>query len=207
MAWASVVCGTTVAVIDRIWVSRRGLVAILAEAGFNVRESDDGGIALGSEQAVEDSDVAVVVCHDWTERDGVRELAVMRPGLPVLALAAHCSCDRLLDAYRSGAKSVLGLHSDPRQVVAAVAATAAGVHVAPWELLRGIAESERDSFITEAELTWLRELRDGRTVATLAAVVGYSERSMYRKLQALYTRMGVACRAEAIEEVALRHLL
>ena len=48
------------------------------------------------------------------------------------------------------------------------------------------------------ELTWLRILAQGGTVHDLARQVGYSERALYRLLHALYGRMGVSSRTEAI---------
>ncbi|MEU4742385.1 LuxR C-terminal-related transcriptional regulator, partial [Actinosynnema sp. NPDC023658] len=48
------------------------------------------------------------------------------------------------------------------------------------------------------ELTWLRRLATGGTVAQVAAHAGYSERAMYRMLNGLYRRMGVGSRLEAI---------
>jgi DNA-binding NarL/FixJ family response regulator len=51
---------------------------------------------------------------------------------------------------------------------------------------------------SENELTWLRRLASGTTVAQLADEAGYSERAMYRLLQKLYQQMGVGSRMLAI---------
>jgi DNA-binding NarL/FixJ family response regulator len=48
------------------------------------------------------------------------------------------------------------------------------------------------------QLVWLRQLAAGTTVANLAQQVGYSERAMFRMLQALYRQMGTPNRIEAI---------
>jgi DNA-binding CsgD family transcriptional regulator len=41
-------------------------------------------------------------------------------------------------------------------------------------------------------------LASGITTVKLATSIGYSEREMYRKLNALYKKMGVSNRAEAL---------
>jgi NarL family two-component system response regulator YdfI len=48
------------------------------------------------------------------------------------------------------------------------------------------------------QVTWLRRLAAGWTVARLASDAGYSERAMYRLLHALYRQIGVHTRLEAI---------
>jgi DNA-binding CsgD family transcriptional regulator len=48
------------------------------------------------------------------------------------------------------------------------------------------------------QLSWLRELSNGATVAQLAEHVGYSERAMFRLINSLYRQMGVHNRLQAI---------
>jgi DNA-binding NarL/FixJ family response regulator len=47
----------------------------------------------------------------------------------------------------------------------------------------------------------------GGTVQDLAGQAGYSERALYRLLHALYSRMGVSNRTEAILQASRRGLL
>ncbi|HEX8630188.1 MAG TPA: hypothetical protein VF755_18680, partial [Catenuloplanes sp.] len=48
------------------------------------------------------------------------------------------------------------------------------------------------------EVSWLRALVDGVTVASLARAVGYSQREMYRVLASLYARLGADNRTGAL---------
>lgn len=52
------------------------------------------------------------------------------------------------------------------------------------------------------EAQWLRHLKTGMTIAKLAEIVGYSERSLYRLLHDMYGRMQVSNRTEAIAKAA-----
>ena len=52
--------------------------------------------------------------------------------------------------------------------------------------------------IDENDQQRLQLLAQGRTVAELADLDGYSEREMFRTLKDLYTRIGVTSRTEAI---------
>ena len=58
--------------------------------------------------------------------------------------------------------------------------------------------------LDEAEQDWLRRMRRGDRTIDIATDHGYSERGMYRALSALYTRIGVTTRAEAISTAAAK---
>ncbi|MFF0370580.1 hypothetical protein [Micromonospora sp. NPDC005087] len=61
-----------------------------------------------------------------------------------------------------------------------------------------VADEETRQAITAAEVTWLRHLAAGMTVAELSRLAGYSERAMYRLLQGVYRQLGARSRIEAI---------
>jgi DNA-binding NarL/FixJ family response regulator len=52
--------------------------------------------------------------------------------------------------------------------------------------------------LADHEISWLRELAGGLTVAQLAERSGYSERAMFRLLRRVYVRMQVRNRTEAL---------
>ena len=52
--------------------------------------------------------------------------------------------------------------------------------------------------VSDEEMTWLRRLSQGVTIADRAREVEHSEREMYRLLAALYARMGVHGKTEAL---------
>jgi DNA-binding NarL/FixJ family response regulator len=56
-------------------------------------------------------------------------------------------------------------------------------------------------WVTPQEVEWLKFLAEGGTVAQLSNKAAYSERVMYRLLHALYGRLGVSSRTEALLEL------
>jgi DNA-binding NarL/FixJ family response regulator len=61
--------------------------------------------------------------------------------------------------------------------------------------------------VTGEDVDWLLALSRGQTVVELADDVGYSERSMFRKLHELYERLGVTNRSAALLEAQRLGLL
>ncbi|MEU4743846.1 DNA-binding response regulator, partial [Actinosynnema sp. NPDC023658] len=104
-------------------------------------------------------------------------------------------------AVRFGARAVL-----PRDVAAdtllqTVEATISGQAVMPAAVAAALAASARadeQPILSADQMSWLRQLAAGSTVPAVAARAGYSERAMYRLLQAVYRQIGVRTRLEAI---------
>lgn len=143
--------------------------------------------------------------QDWELLQRLRDHA---PALAVIALTTEESTVLGVRAVRAGARSVL-----PRQVTAqalrrTVEATSDGQAVVPAEVVTALASGTAGTdarpreagppVVDPERMSWLRQLADGSTVAQLAGRVGYSERAMFRMLQALYKEMGVRTRIQAI---------
>jgi DNA-binding NarL/FixJ family response regulator len=81
-------------------------------------------------------------------------------------------------------------------------AAISGRSVLPVEVVRALTATgdvqRPDRIPPETEISWIRQLTQGLTVARLAERAGYSERMMFRLLRDLYQRWGVANRTEAI---------
>ena len=61
--------------------------------------------------------------------------------------------------------------------------------------------------LSRVEADWLRALGRGTTVTALAGRSSYSEREVYRRLGALYRKLGARNRAEALVAAARFGLL
>lgn len=70
--------------------------------------------------------------------------------------------------------------------------------VVHWLAMRSPLPSGEAAGVGAEEAAWLRYLADGKTVAALADRVGFSERTMFRRLYEIYGRLGVRNRTEAI---------
>lgn len=104
-------------------------------------------------------------------------------------------------ALRRGASAAAAWDEPLDVVLDVLGAALAGRVLIPFEVAAtlGLPAAQPDpARFTSEELGWLRMLAAGATATALAEQSGLSNRTMYRRLADLYTRLGVHNRAEAI---------
>jgi DNA-binding NarL/FixJ family response regulator len=135
----------------------------------------------------------------------------MNPELILVALLVEPSPDTYAEALRNGAVAAVAWEAVPEGIVKVLTAALESDTLIPTAVAQALAAKlpafEDPDWITHEELAWLRTLARGSTVHDLAKNVGYSDRALYRLLHALYGRMGVSNRTEAILQASRRHLL
>jgi DNA-binding NarL/FixJ family response regulator len=178
---------------------RRGIAALLGEAGFEIVECpdlDDWKPGLGG--------VAVV---SWAAADSgfedVSRFVDEHPHIPVVVVTPSVDLVRVAEAIRSGAAGVVDEADDLGAMTAAVAAAIDGRICLPRPLVSSMAARipstpDPSAWLGEVECDWLRALAEGTTVAELAERIGYSEREMFRMLGTLYEKIGARNRTESI---------
>jgi DNA-binding NarL/FixJ family response regulator len=138
----------------------------------------------------------------------VREAWRASPDRPVVALTDDSDFDLVAETLRAGATSVISWDRDVRVLLSAMELAAEGLSSIETPMLgQLVSHAANPSTITDAECSWLGHLDRGLTIAELAPLAGYSERSLYRQLNGLYHRLGVHDRAGAIAEARRRGLL
>jgi DNA-binding NarL/FixJ family response regulator len=146
--------------------------------------------------------------ESWKE---FRTLRGLNPELVLVALLVDPTPDAYAEALRGGAIAAVAWEAVPEAIVKVLAAALVGNTLMPVGVAQALAAKlpaiEDPDWITHEEITWLRILAQGGTVHDLARQVGYSERALYRLLHALYGRMGVSSRTEAILQASRRGLL
>jgi DNA-binding NarL/FixJ family response regulator len=101
--------------------------------------------------------------------------------------------------FAAGASAVVGCCADPREFTEMIRAAIEGKTVLPCELIRQLmGEAEGASALSLKERHWLKELAEGCTVCDLAHRWAYSERQMYRRLRAVYGRLGARSKTQAL---------
>ncbi|MFG1721050.1 DNA-binding response regulator [Micromonospora chalcea] len=187
-----------VGVFDPLPMFRQGVVAVLSAAGYNAEDPEDV-VAWASQESNGLVLLTLGGDRDWQLLGQLHE----RTQTAVVAIFDEVDAMIAARALRAGARSVL-----PRQVTATVLcrtieATLDGQAVLPSNAVTVLAAGEPtgghgEAIPSEEQRTWLQRLATGTTVARLAIDTGYSERAMYRLLQALYEQMGVEGRMQAI---------
>ncbi|MEU7918967.1 DNA-binding response regulator [Micromonospora zamorensis] len=187
------------AVIDPLPMYRQGVVAVLSAAGYQVETPPDPVNWVRSRPS---EDLVLLTLATTEEWDLLSRLRETTPEQHVIAVLTQTSARIGVQAVRAGARSVLHREVTAVALRRTVEATIDGQTVLPVAvaalLAGGAADEAPRQAITEAELTWLRHLAAGMTVAELARLAGYSERAMFRLLHGVYRQLGARSRIEAI---------
>ncbi len=137
-----------------------------------------------------------------TDVSVVIDITAEAPETVIVTVIDEYDVESVREALVAGASGVVSRDAGAGEVVLALRAALADNTVMPTGLARRLATGggpcNEPLGIEDLELTWLQSLADRTTVAALGKTVGYSEREMYRRLNALYHKMGVSGRTEAL---------
>jgi DNA-binding NarL/FixJ family response regulator len=188
-----------IAVSDPLPVFRRGLMAVLGDAGFEPRTPEEllAWIRDGQRPVVL---LTLLLADDWSLLARLRET---RADTLVIAVVADTSIRGHVQAILGGAVAVVARNALPETVRGVFEAAVSGKSLLPVEVVRALTAprpfpEEDETTPSPQEIGWLRELAMGTTVARLADRAGYSERAMFRLLRELYLRVGARNRTEAL---------
>ncbi len=176
---------------------RAGLASALRLGGFEPVEPDDLQTwAEGIDRAA----VLVVIeeDRDWST---LEELASAKP--TVVALIPDHGIYAYLRALVAGARGVVNADTSPELIVHVLQAAIAGETVLPIEAARQLANLARKeplspSPLTPEEVALLRQLAEGLPLKEMADSLHVSDRTLRRRLQSLYLKLGAANRSQAI---------
>jgi len=170
---------------------QQGVTTVLLAAGYVVEEPADVLAWVGHDPPV----VVLLTLGSEREWDLLARLRGKEPGPVVIAvLDVGASAGLGVRAVRAGARSVLTRQMTAAALQRTVEATVGGQAVMPSAVATALATGTRttagrQSSLSKDQLSWLRRLSAGVTVAQLASEVGYSERAMHRLLKAVYQEM------------------
>lgn len=121
----------------------------------------------------------------------------------VVAIVQSDSADEYQRAFATGAAGVLNENAETAEAVTAVRNTLAGQVRVPIKVLRHMSVTAttpipNGTVLTELDLSLLRALVRGETLATIADEIGFSTRSTQRQLNSTLQRIGARNRSEAI---------
>jgi DNA-binding NarL/FixJ family response regulator len=187
-----------IAVTDPLPVFRRGVTAILRDAGLEPEAPPDPLAWLDDWQTA-----ALIVTllsePDWQLLEALHTRATTTI---LIALLEEVTAETTERALRAGAVSVLPRSTSPATLVENFTAAVNGLSIVPVEVLRNLLAAgpsmPPDTGPSAQERQWLQSLSQGSTVGRLAFEAGYSERMMFRLLRGVYNRMGAHGRTDAL---------
>lgn len=196
-----------VLVVDDHPVYREGLVGVLRDRGFDVvGEAADGAGTLEAVSALAPDLVLMdLAMPGMSGLEATRALAVTAPEVVVVVLTMSDD-DSVLGALRAGARGYLLKGSSADEIVAAMAAAAAGQTVLHPNVSRHLvgaagrfSRAERPlPQLTERELELLDLVARGQDNASIARQLVLSEKTVRNYLSMILTKLPALSRAEAV---------
>ncbi|MET7427225.1 DNA-binding response regulator [Dactylosporangium sp. NPDC005555] len=185
-----------VAVVDPLPLYCQGVAAALAAHGFDVETPHDV-LAWFHETSRGVLLLTLAAARDWSL---LARLTDLPSRCDVIGLTADGSVEAGVRAIRLGVRSVLSRDVTGDVLRHTIEATARGQAVMPSAVATALAGagSSEPAGVSAEQVTWLRRLSEGETIAQLARHAGYSERAMFRLLQSLYQALGVHNRMQAV---------
>lgn len=143
----------------------------------------------------------LMAIRDRGDLHWVVDLTEAEPDSVVVTVVEDHRGDIVRDSLAAGASGAVSHEADVADVLSALntaltqspmlPAAMAGVHTADGH--------EQEPLCLESyELDWLQAMARNTSVARLGRLAGFSEREMYRRLEAVYYKMGVSNRNEAL---------
>lgn len=196
-----------VLVADDHPIVRGGLVALLGTmTGIEVVAQVGDGEAAVREAVLTEPDLAILDLR-MPGLNGVqvtRQLARTAPSTAVLVLTMFDEHDLVADALAAGARGYLLKGAEPDEIERAVRAVASGAAILAPEVADALARPARpatsDPFpsLTTREREVLQLIAAGVGNAQIAQRLGIAGKTVGNHVSAIFAKLGVATRAEAI---------
>ena len=198
-----------VLIADDHAIVRTGLAALLeTKPGISVvGEAADGAAAV--KKALRLRPDVIIMDLMMPVKDGVeatREIHGKLPESRVLILTTSTAADLITRAIEVGATGVITKSGANDQLVQAIRSVAAGNRTLSPEVSRLVAEEPHLPELTERQLDILHSITRGLSNAEIARQFDIAEITVKNHLTAIFSKLGVANRTEAVG-IALRKQL
>ena len=200
----------TVLIADDHAIVRMGLSALL-NADENIKvigESDDGVDAVRKVEKLK-PDIAIIDIM-MPEMDGVsatREIKKRFPNTKVLILTTSTVSDDFSRSLEAGADGIVTKDTANIKLLAAIRTIASGKRFVPATIAKKIALDPPVKQLTERQSKILEMVTHGHTNADIAKAFSIQQDSVREHLDAIFTKIGAANRAEAVGIALRKHLL
>ena len=199
-----------VLVADDHAIVRIGLKSVLEyEADIEVVADAKNGIEAVDEAVRLKPDVAVMDLV-MPRKDGVAataEILERAPGTKVLILTTFGTSDAIAHALEAGASGAMMKTADDAMIVSAIRKVASGETYISPDVRRQLEESPPVPKLSPRQTEVLTEIAHGKSNKEIAALLGIRLDSVEDIANALYAKLGVSNRAEAVDVAHRKHLL
>ena len=199
-----------VLIADDHAIVRMGLAALIsAESDIEVVGEAKNGIEAIRESLRLTPDV-VIMDIMMPKKDGVSATQEIHEKLPmakVLILTSVSASDSITRAIAAGAAGAILKNDENQSVIDAIRAIVAGKQILAKEVRRLIRKDPPAPELSPRQQEILSSLTRGLTNEDIAKQLGISVPSVKTHLSALFNKLGVANRSEAVAIALRKHLL
>ena len=189
---------------------RMGFKSMLAYEGDIdvVGEAADGAEAVEVAQRLE-PDVVVMdlLMPGVGGAEATRQIRIALPGTKVLIVTSYANSADIPLAVRNGATGVQPKECPSATLLAALRTVAAGGMSFADEVARQLDEQEEPIRLTDKQADVLESLTRGLNNTDIALMLGISRSAVKKHLEAIFRKLGVSCRSEAVAVALKRQML
>ena len=199
-----------VLIADDHEIMRVGLATMLeTDAAIKVvAEAADGAEAV--QKTIQLHPDVVVMDLMMPEMDGSEATMKIKTAAPetnILLLTTFGTSDGIAHALNAGAEGALLKSAASIDILKAVKRIAEGAHVVSDEVRELIVKAPPVPELTERQRQILKSITEGLTNYAIATRLGISEDGVKRHVNAIFLKLGVESRAEAVSVAFRKHLL
>lgn len=199
-----------VLIADDHEIMRVGLATMLeTDAAIKVvAEAADGAEAV--QKTIQLHPDVVVMDLMMPEMDGSEATMKIKTAAPetnILLLTTFGTSDGIAHALNAGAEGALLKSAASVDILKAVKRIAEGAHVVSDEVRELIVKAPPVPELTERQRQILKSITEGLTNYAIATRLGISEDGVKRHVSAIFLKLGVESRAEAVSLAFRKHLL
>jgi NarL family two-component system response regulator LiaR len=199
-----------VMIADDHAIVRIGLRSVLGyEQDIEVVGEAKNGVEAVREAESSHPDV-VVMDLMMPRKDGVsatREILRILPDARILILTTFGKSDGIAHALEAGAAGAMMKTADDGMIVSAIRRVARGERYISPDVRRQLEESPPVARLSQRQTEVLKEIAQGRSNKEIATKLGIRPDSVEDIANALYAKLGVSNRAEAVDVAHRKQLL
>ena len=197
-------------IVDDHLVVRMGLSALISlEPGMTVvGEAEDGESALELVRR-QHPDVVImdIMMPQMNGVEATARIASEFPDVRILVLTTFSASEEVVKALDAGASGAIVKDSSQHDLIAAIRAVADGKHVISPEISRTIAGASQKPQLSERHRVILDYAAKGLSNPDIGKMLGIGPDCVKAHLKIIYSRLGVATRAEAVALAIRENLL
>ena len=200
----------SVLIVDDHSVVRMGMAALLsAEADMQVVGNAKNGLEAISQARALQPDV-IVMDMEMPRKDGIdatAEIIAEQPDAKILILTSFSTTERIAKAIKAGALGAIMKNAEDSEMVAAIRAVGRGKIYLARDIKRLFKEDPPMPELSPRQREILDSITRGLTNQDIATQLGISLDMVKKHMTALFQKMNVANRSEAVAIALRKHLL